>query len=52
MPPGVDEYTSGIWEGSVSRTFLDGMAWACEHACRAIGLADMILVGYLDTISH
>lgn len=44
VPPGVDEYRSGNCEASVSKTRLDGITWACEHACRAIGEADIFCI--------
>lgn len=42
VPPGVDEYTSGNCDASVTSTRFDGITWACEQACRAIGDADII----------
>jgi len=43
VPPGVVEKSSGIWDSSVMRIFLLGIIWACEHACLAIGDADIII---------
>lgn len=41
VPPGVEEYTSGIWMGSVMTIFLVmGRAWLM--AWRAVGEADML----------
>lgn len=54
VPPGVDEYSSGNWLASVTRTRLDGIAWAWEHAWRAIGDADIVFFFKLfrSTIKH
>lgn len=41
VPPGVDEYNSGNWLASVTRTRFDGIVCAWEHAWRAIGDADI-----------
>lgn len=43
VPPGVDEYSSGNWLASVTRTRLGGIACAWEHAWRAMGEADIIM---------
>lgn len=42
VPPGVDEYTSGIWDASRIIIVFDGITWAWElQAWRAIGDADI-----------
>lgn len=49
VPPGVDEYTSGNWFGSLIKTFFDGITWACdEHTWRAIGDADIFFLFLLN----
>lgn len=42
VPPGVDEYTSGIWDALWIIIVFDGITWAWEaQAWRAIGDADI-----------